>query len=115
RWRGVRHIDDFAARGPLGRGNVASRRLATNHYVGFGYWVWAIPLGNGETSVGIVYDTRLLDLETGAEDREAAYREFLAGIPSLAELLEGAELRREDLRSYTHLAYSASRYMGDGW
>ncbi len=117
RWRNVRHLDDLAARSSpaLARKNLASRRLATNHYVGFGYWVWAIPLGNGETSVGIVYDTRLLDLDTGAENREAAYRGFLAAIPSLAELLDGAELRRDDLRSYTHLAYSASRYMGDGW
>ena len=120
RWRNVRHVDDLAARSPsnLARKNLASRRLATNHYVGFGYWVWAIPLGSGETSVGIVYDTRLVDLGAGAkgaEGREAAYRRFLAGIPALGELLDGAELRRDDLRSYTHLAYVASRYMGDGW
>ena len=59
RWEGVRHIDDVAARGPLSfsRGNVGSRRLATNHYMGFGYWVWFIPLGNGETSIGVVFDT----------------------------------------------------------
>jgi flavin-dependent dehydrogenase len=116
RWQGVRHIDDFAARGSLdlARKNVSSRRLATNHYVGFGYWVWVIPLGNGETSIGIVYDTRLVELDLGG-DREATYRRFLAAIPSLAELLGDARLRRDDLRCYTHLAYCASRYMGKGW
>ncbi len=122
RWQGVRHLDDLAARSPtdLARKNVSSRRLATNHYVGFGYWVWVIPLGNGETSIGIVYDTRLLQLGAAGEghesgDRESTYRSFLAAIPSLAELLEDARLRLDDLRSYTHLAYSASQYMGDGW
>jgi flavin-dependent dehydrogenase len=119
RWQGVRHLDDVAARSPsdLARKNLASRRLATNHYIGFGYWVWAIPLGSGETSVGIVWDTRLveLDLTGSGADREAAYRAFLAGIPALSELLDGARLRQDDLRCYTHLAYSASRYMGPGW
>jgi flavin-dependent dehydrogenase len=114
RWRGVRHIDDLAARGPLGRGNVTSRRLATNHYMGFGYWVWVIPLGNGETSIGVVFDTRLVDLDRG-RDREAAYLAFLRGIPPLAELLEGAVHRGEDLRTYSNLAYRTRQYMGPGW
>ena len=34
------------------------RRLATNHLVGEGYWVWFIPLLDGRTSVGIVADPR---------------------------------------------------------
>src|SRR5689334_21137443 len=29
--------------------------LATNHFVGEGYWLWVIPL-QGRTSLGIVYD-----------------------------------------------------------
>ena len=27
---------------------------STNHLVGYGYWVWLIPLSNGGTSIGIV-------------------------------------------------------------
>ncbi|MBV8201179.1 MAG: FAD-dependent monooxygenase, partial [Acidobacteria bacterium] len=106
RWQGVRHVDDLAARGPLAfaRGNVASRRLATNHYMGYGYWVWFIALGNGETSVGIVYDQRIHKLSLGTE-RAADYRAFLDAIPAAAELLAGAQMRGEDLRSYSHLAY----------
>jgi flavin-dependent dehydrogenase len=116
RWQNVRHIDDVAARGPLklSRGNVASRRLATNHYMGFGYWVWFIPLGNGETSVGIVFDTRLIQVDRGS-NMESEYRAFLQAIPSAAELLEGSHLRTEDLRTYSNLAYVTKQYMGNGW
>jgi flavin-dependent dehydrogenase len=116
RWEGVRHIDDLAARGPLSlsRGNVGSRRLATNHYMGFGYWVWFIPLGNGETSIGIVFDTRLMDLDRGT-GMAAAYRSFLQAIPAAAELLGDARMREEDLKTYSNLAYVTRQYMGNGW
>ena len=117
RWEGVRHLDDVAARGPLSfsRGNVASRRLATNHYLGFGYWVWLIPLGNGETSIGIVFDTRLIQLERG-ENMAREYLAFLHAIPAIAELLgDGASMKADDLRTYSNLAYATRQYMGDGW
>jgi len=116
RWRNVRHIDDLAARGPLAfaRRGLGSRRLSTNHYMGFGYWVWVIPLGHGETSIGVVYDTRLVELRHGPE-RERDFRAFLQAIPALAELLEGAELRLDDLRSYASLPYVTRQYMGPGW
>lgn len=116
RWRNVRHLDDVAAMGPLhfSRRNVSSRRLATNHYMGRGYWVWVIPLGNGETSIGIVYDRRLHRLHE-SRDRIPTYLKFLQDIPALAELLEGATPRTEDFRLYTHLAYATKQYMGDGW
>jgi len=116
RWEGVRHLDDVAARGPLtfSRGNVASRRLATNHYMGFGYWVWFIPLGNGETSIGVVFDTRLVDLDRG-KNLASDYLVFLKAIPAAAELLEGARMRPEDLRTYSNLAYVTRQYMGNGW
>src|SRR6185295_4516272 len=65
RWEGIRHMDDVAALSKdntFAAGNVCSRRLATNHYLGRGYWVWIIPLGNGETSIGVVFDRRLMSL-----------------------------------------------------
>ena len=116
RWQGVRHLDDVAARGPLAfsRGNVTSRRLATNHYMGFGYWVWFIPLGNGETSIGVVFDTRLVDLDRG-KNLASDYLAFLKAIPAAAELLEGAQMKAEDLRTYSNLAYVTRQYMGNGW
>lgn len=116
RWTGVRHLDDLAARGPahLARGNVSSRRLATNHYMGRGHWTWVIPLGNGQTSVGIVWDKRLVDLHKSPRIREE-YREHLMANPALREVLEGATMREEDFRSLSRAAYRSKQYMGRGW
>ena len=116
RWRGVRHLDDVAARegDGLATGNVASRRLSTNHYPGRGFWVWFIPLGNGETSIGIVWDRRLVALHE-RPDRKAAYREFLGRLRPASELLDGAEMRDDDFRFYSDLAYVARCYAGPGW
>ena len=116
RWKNVKSIDDLAARGPVAfaRRNLSSRRLATNHYMRRGSWTWFIPLGNGETSIGVVFDRRLLDLAE-QRDKEAAYLEFLRQLTPCQELLEGAEMRREDFRFYSHLPYVAKQYMGEGW
>jgi flavin-dependent dehydrogenase len=115
RYRGVRHIDDLAARqGELAAGNISSRRLATNHYMGHSYWIWVIPLGNGETSVGVVFDKRIIDLHRST-NRGPDFFAFLNAIPSLKELLDGATPRLEDLRFYGHLPYYATQYMGKGW
>jgi flavin-dependent dehydrogenase len=116
RWSGVRHVDDLAALrgGGLARRNVSSRRLATNHYAGRGYWVWFIPLGHGETSIGIVWDRRLVPLHERS-DRQAAYLEFLRDLRPANELLEGAAMRDGDFRHYSHFAYATRRYMGEGW
>jgi flavin-dependent dehydrogenase len=115
RWKGVRHIDDLAARdGALGTRNVGSRRLGTNHYMGLGYWIWVIPLGNRETSIGVVFDKRLIDLHQ-SKNRAADFVSFLKAIPALAELLEGATPRFDDLRFYSHLPYVSRQYMGNGW
>ncbi|HEX7150835.1 MAG TPA: NAD(P)/FAD-dependent oxidoreductase [Thermoanaerobaculia bacterium] len=115
RWKDVRHIDDVAARqGNLAKANIGSRRLATNHYMGLGYWIWVIPLGNGETSIGVVFDKRLVDLHH-SKNRTEDFVAFLKAIPSLAELLEGATPRLDDFRFYSHLPYVTKQYMGRGW
>lgn len=46
--------------------------LATNHFCGEGFWLWVIPL-QGKTSLGLVYDNRLID------------REQIASLPQLIE------------------------------
>ena len=114
RWKNVRHIDDIAARQGFAAGNVGSRRLGTNHYTGYGYWIWVIPLGNGETSIGVVFDKRLIDLHH-SKNRNDDFIAFLKAIPALAELIEGAEPRLEDMRFYSHLPYATKQYMGRGW
>ncbi|MBK5259508.1 MAG: NAD(P)/FAD-dependent oxidoreductase [Thermoanaerobaculia bacterium] len=115
RWRDVRNIDDLAARdGALATRNIGSRRLSTNHYMGWGYWIWVIPLGNGETSIGVVFDKRLVELHQ-SRNRAEDFIAFLKAIPSLAELLEGATPRLDDFRFYSHLPYVTRQYMGNGW
>lgn len=116
RWKNVRHIDDIAARGPIefSRKNISSRRLATNHYMGRGHWIWVIPLGNGETSIGVVWDKRLVNLHE-SKNRQEDFVAFLKQKPALAELLEGAEMRSDDFRYYSHLAYVTKQYAGSGW
>lgn len=114
RWKNVRHIDELAARRGFSAGNVSSRRLATNHYTGYGFWIWVIPLGNGETSIGVVFDKRLVGLHH-SKNRADDFIAFLKAIPSLAEILDGAEPRLDDLRFYSTLAYATKQYMGRGW
>ena len=115
RWKDVRNIDDIAARDvALGTRNIGSRRLGTNHYMGHGYWIWVIPLGNGETSIGVVFDKRLVELHH-SKDRATDFVAFLRANPSLSELLEGATPRLDDLRFYAHLPYVTKQYMGNGW
>jgi flavin-dependent dehydrogenase len=116
RFKNVRHIDEIAARGPLefSRKNVGSRRLATNHYMGFGHWIWVIPLRNGETSIGVVWDKRLVNLHE-SRDREAAFLAFLNSKIALSQLLEGSQIRSDDFRYYSHLPYVTKQYMGEGW
>ncbi len=92
---------------------LTSRRLATNHFTGLGYWVWVIPLRDGSTSVGLVYDKRLVKLPAGP--RGEAFLNFINGIPGLRQLMAGATLREGDLRNYDQLAYTSKQFMGRGW
>ena len=52
--------------------------LATNHYVGEGFWFWVIPL-QGKTSLGLVYDTAVIspdDVNTPEKLIDWICREF---------------------------------------
>jgi flavin-dependent dehydrogenase len=120
RWRGVADLD---GPGVLGRDPLdprlppvaAARRLATNHFCGYGFWCWAIPLAGGDTSVGVVYDKRLFSWPTEGKLREQ-FRHFVTrGIPGLGELLAGATMDEDDFLAYAHLPYRSRRYMGRGW
>ncbi len=118
RYRGVKDLDGTEVVGtdpadPFGRGVVAARRLATNHFTGWGYWIWFIPLRGGETSVGLVWDRRLVQPE-GSTPLEKLTR-FLDANPLTRELLEHAEPVEGDCRYYGHLPYFVDRFIGPGW
>jgi flavin-dependent dehydrogenase len=118
RFRGVKDLEGKEVAGtdpadPWVRDVVAARRLGTNHFVGLGYWIWFIPLRGGETSVGLVWDKRLVDPRGGTAEEKL--RLFLEGNPLTREMLEGAEIVPGDGRYYGHLAYLIDRVAGDGW
>ena len=118
RYRGVKDLDgvEIAGTDPAdgwARSVLASRRLATNHFTGWGYWIWLIPLQGGETSVGLVWDKRLVTPE-GSTPLDKLTR-FLDSNPLTRELLEGAVPIADDIRSYGHLPYFVDRFIGPGW
>ena len=98
RWEGVVDLDDpdFLAAGDrrrLPQAGNARRRLATNHFCGYGWWCWMIPLADGATSVGLVYNKELFE-PPGDGGLEQRYREMVTSRPGLAELMAGASRRR---------------------
>lgn len=118
RYRGVKDMDGPEVAGldasdPFHRAVIAPRRLATNHFMGWGYWIWFIPLKGGETSVGLVWDTRLLQPE-GATPLEKLTR-VLDANPLTREMLTHAEPVAGDCRSYGHLPYVVDSFIGPGW
>jgi flavin-dependent dehydrogenase len=118
RLSGVADLDGVSCSGadpddPWFRAVPVSRRLATNHFVGFGHWWWFIPLKNGDTSVGIVWDKRLVDApEGGLEER---FRRFADRNPLVRRMLEGAAIRDRDIKTLGHLPYFVDRVCGRGW
>lgn len=49
-------IDSFRRSKDLFGKLESDRWFSTNHLMGYGYWVWIIPLRENRTSIGIVYD-----------------------------------------------------------
>jgi flavin-dependent dehydrogenase len=118
RYRDVPDMDGVAIAGtdpanPWARAVLTARRLATNHFTGWGYWIWFIPLKDGETSVGLVWDKRLLTPE-GKTPLEKLTR-FLQTNPLTRQLVEGASPIEGDCRYYAHLPYFVDKFIGPGW
>lgn len=119
RWRGVADLDGPRVMGTDPRDPAlppiqAARRLATNHFFGYGWWCWMIPLAGGDTSIGVVFDKELFKLPGGGAPAQR-YEDFVRSRPGLRELLQGAEMDIEDFHTYVHLPYTTSRYMDRGW
>jgi flavin-dependent dehydrogenase len=118
RYRDVKDMDGLDCAGPDSgdpwqRSVIAPRRAATNHFTGWGYWIWFIPLHDGEMSVGLVWDKRLLNPE-GRTPLDKLTR-FLEGNPLSRELLVGATPIEGDCRYYAHLPYFVDKFIGPGW
>ena len=91
----------LGARGPRRRGG--SRRTTSP---GWGYWIWFIPLKDGETSVGLVWDKRLLTPE-GTTPLEKLTR-FLDANPLSRQLIAGRRRRSRATAATTRTCPTSS-------
>ena len=118
RYKDVKDMDGIALASidpadPWQRAVLAPRRLATNHFTGWGYWIWFIPLHDGEMSVGLVWDKRLVRPE-GTTPLDKLTR-FLDTNPLTRQMIEGATAIEGDCRYYAHLPYFVDKFIGPGW
>ncbi|MBW2400544.1 MAG: tryptophan 7-halogenase [Deltaproteobacteria bacterium] len=110
-FEGVTDVDDLDPPAWRERIRHTPRRLSTMHFLYRGYWIWFIPLKEGMTSVGVVYDQELCDLQYRGKE---SFLEFLCQHAAVAELLKNAKLT--DARAYSHLAYGTKRFFSsDRW
>lgn len=119
RWQDVQDLDGIEVTGADPRHGklaqiAASRRLATNHFCGYGRWVWKIPLACGKTSIGLVYDKDLFELD-GSGTLQERYEEFIRASDGLGQLVADAALDQNDVHVLRHLPYSATRFADPGW
>ncbi|MEQ1860012.1 MAG: NAD(P)/FAD-dependent oxidoreductase [Chthoniobacteraceae bacterium] len=117
RFRGVKDWDgcDLRERFPAWAGATrTARSWATNHLMGYGWWCWIIPLKGGDTSVGLVYDSRLFQPPAGATIGGRLQAHFSTH-PVGREILSSAEPIEGDQRAFSSLAYWSEKIADDGW
>ncbi len=117
RWRGLKDWDgvELARKYPEWSKAVHSvRGTATNHIIGDGWWSWWIPLKGGNTSVGVVFDQRIVPWEEGGSVADRL-KDFLMKHPVAAEILKDAEYDTEDVHWRRNLAYYSTTFSGDGF
>ncbi len=91
------------------------RRLATNHLMGEGYWVWIIPLIAGKTSIGIVADPRYHPFnEFNTFEKAMSWLEKHE--PLAAMMLSKHKEKQMDFKVMKHFAYDTKQfYSADRW
>ncbi len=74
---------------PAWRNRVfGDRNMSTNHLMGYGYWVWLIPLASGATSVGIVTDETIHPIDSYGKSYAQALQWLQQYEPALWHLLK---------------------------
>lgn len=117
RWKNVKDWDglEIAEKFPCWANAVHGvRGTATNHLNGDGWWAWMIPLKGGDTSVGVVFDQRIVDWPEGGTIGQRL-KDFLLRHPVGKEMLEDAEFDEEDVHWRKNLAYYSTTFAGDGF
>lgn len=109
-------VDDWSDN--LGWRNFAEpgrRRLATNHLMGEGYWVWIIPLVSGKTSIGIVADPQYHPFNE-FNTMEKALMWLEKHEPLAARMLTKHIGKQMDFKVMKHFAYDIAQfYSQDKW
>jgi len=117
RWKNLKDWDglDLATKYPEWSKVVHGiRGTATNHIIGDGWWSWWIPLKGGDTSVGVVFDQRIVDWPEGGKIG-ARLKDFLMEHPVAREILADATYDEEDVHWRRNLAYYSTTFAGDGF
>jgi len=119
RWKGIKDWDGYelAQKYPDWAAAIhGTRGTATNHIIGDGWWSWWIPLKGGDTSVGVVFDQRLVEWpqDQGANLGERL-RAFLMQHPAAREMLADATIEEGDTHWRKNLAYYSTTFAGDGF
>ena len=116
RWSGVKDLDGFelAQKYPDWAGVCHGMRgTATNHLVGPGWWAWCIPLKGGDTSIGLVFDQRIVQWPDGGS-LGRRLKDFLSEHPVGRELLADAQWHEGDVHWRKNLPYRSKTFSSDG-
>lgn len=95
--------------------NDETRWLATNHIMGYGYWVWFIPLAGEVTSVGIVVDDEVFPIsEINSMDKALAWLQEHE--PQVHQVVLGEVDDVLDFKFLRHYALNCEQlYSADRW
>jgi len=118
RWKGVKDWDswELAEKYPEWSAAVyGTRGTATNHIIGDGWWSWWIPLKGGDTSVGVVFDQRLVEWPQDQGKLGDRLKSFLMRHPAAREMLADAAFDETDVHWRKNLAYYSTTFAGDGF
>jgi len=88
--------------------DVKLRYLSTVHFLDKGYWVWVIPLGSKNTSIGIVADPAFHPFET-FNTYENSLNWLKENEPLLYEKLEPETPNKMDFKILRHYAHHTGR------
>ena len=91
------------------------RYLSTIHFMDKGYWVWIIPLGSKNTSIGIVADENIHPFDT-INTYEKAVEWMKINEPLCAQHICPPKEELLDFRVLKHFAHDSGRmYSADRW
>ncbi|HCN29043.1 MAG TPA: NAD(P)/FAD-dependent oxidoreductase [Verrucomicrobiales bacterium] len=119
-WCRFRNVNDLdSARSRMAHPDLMKRvkglrATATNHLTGRGWWVWLIPLSNGDYSAGIVWDRSIFTLPPGPSLTQRL-KDHLLTHPIGRLMFAEAEAVEDDTFYYKGLPYHTEQMVGHRW